>query len=313
MLTCTTAHTRNRTTGLICHGGLTCLLLLLLWYPGEALAQTDLAAAPLKQIRFAVLHDIYSEVTRRDARVALELIMQKTVARKSYPYDVTIDLMERSDDIVNAIQKGGYHFVTLSGIDYFSYRKALDLTPVLIPSKSDLPTDTLLLLVQKGQSLPALARKAQRKLIIENGRRGDLSRIWIDQILANHALPASERFFTQIRRVQKPARAVLPVFFNQADACVVTRNALDVIEELNPQIGLRIEPLFLSEGVVRLLICATSKPSPEDIDTFIRESVNIDHNADTRQAMMIIQMKRFLHVSTQGLEATRKLLSGPTR
>lgn len=312
MPTCTPTDSLSQSTPIARHYVVTIALILLLIFGGDTCAQNDpVSAVPLKQIRFAVLHDIYSDVTRQDARAALELIMQKTIARKSYPYSATIDLMEKSEDIVAAIQKGGYHFVTLSGIDYFSYRDALGLTPVLIPSKSDEPTETLMLLVNKGRTLAAIAREPRRTLILESGRKGDLSRAWLDKVLAERDLPDCDRLFTRIRHVKKPARAVLPVFFDQADACVVTRNALEVIQELNPQIGQRIEALFHSKGLIRRLICATPKPAPEDIDTFVKESVHIDHNADTLQAMTIIQMRRFHYVSDEGLEATRELLFNP--
>lgn len=262
-----------------------------------------------KEIRLATLQDLYPSVNHHDALVALELIMQKTIIQKKYAYSVQMHFIDTSiNNVAENIQRGGYHFVTLSGLDYFAYRDTLHLYPILIPSKTDQPTETLILLAGKDQSLSSIAQKPESTLLIENGRSGDLSKLWLDTQLTAGEFPRSEEFFTEIRRVKKPGRAVIPVFFNQADACIVTQSAFDTLNDLNPQIGRQLEVLFRSKGLVRMMICATQKPTPKDIEAFVEESVNLEHNPDTQQAMAIIQMKRFLKVAPGDLEATRNLI-----
>lgn len=262
-----------------------------------------------KEIRLATLQDLYPSVNHHNARMALELIMQKTIVQKAYAYSVQIHFIDPStNNVVDNIKKGGYHFVTLSGLDYFAYRDTIHLEPILIPTKTDQPTETLILLVRKDQTLSTIAQKPDRTLLIENGRSGDLSKLWLDTRLTAGGFPQSEHLFTQIRRVKKPGRAVIPVFFDQADACIVTQNAFDILNVLNPQIGRQLKVLLRSKGLVRMMVCATQKPAPKDIETFVKESVNIEHNPDTQQAMTIIQMKRFLQIHPGDLEATQTLV-----
>lgn len=266
------------------------------------------AAAPLKEIRFAAVHGMYPNVSRKDGRMALELLMQKTIIQQSYRYSVKLFFIDPEDDLADAIQSGGYHFVTLSSIDYFKHRRTVPLAPILIPSKIDQHTEHLSFLVAKDRTLSSLGKMAERSLIIESGASGDLSLIWLDTLLLGRGFPSVRAFFTEIRRVNKPGRAILPVFFNQAEACVATGSALGVMSELNPQIGRQVKSLYQSEGLVRLMICATDKPSPKEVEILIRESTKIDKNPDTRQAMTILQMKRFLPIDPEDLSATEKLL-----
>jgi hypothetical protein len=261
----------------------------------------------LKEIRLGTISDMYPSISRKDARITLELLTQKTITQKSYPYSVKLFFFDPEPTLSAAIQREGYHFVTLSSVDYFKNHNTVDLEPILIPSKNGKPLENLLLLVGKDQTLSTILEKEDRSLIIEAGAVGDLSKIWLDTVLLDRGLPDSEHFFTKIRQVKKPGRAILPVFFNQADACVVTKNALESIAELNPQIDRQLKPLCQSQGLVRTMMCATKEPTRNDIDNLIKETINMTLNPDTRQAMTIIQMKCFLRLTAEHLAATEKL------
>lgn len=287
-----------------------CFVLCGLFYPGMLLADLqESRKAPEKELRFGAIQGIYPNVDRNDGRLALELLMQKTIHKNAYPYGVKLSFIDPQTDIPAAIERGGYHFVTLSSIDYFKYHQTVVLDPILIPSKIEQPTEQLLFLVAKDQDLSTIAKKEGRSLIIETGSSGDLSRLWLDTLLQGNGYPDSKRYFTNIRRVSKPGRAIIPVFFGQADACIITRHALKVIKELNPQMDQRVKILFQSEGLVRLMICSTDKPSQKAVATLIRETTVMDKNPDTRQAMTILQMKCFLPVLPEDLAATKKLLA----
>lgn len=286
-------------------------LLLVCWAlgPVELMAdEDDPLPAPMKEIRFAATEGLYPNVSRKDGRMALELLMQKTIVKRSYPYSVKLIFIDPVHDLPSAIKSGGYHFVTLSSIDYYRYRDALYLKPIMTPTKINTPTEQLLLLVEPEQALKTIRKKEERSLIIESGFSGDLSKIWLDHLLMDGGFGISDQFFTKIRRVSKPGRAILPVFFKQADACIVSRHALEVIQELNPQIGRKVKALHKSKGLIRLMICATDKPTDEDIDILIRESSQMEHNPETLQAMTILQMKRFVPIHPEDLKATENLL-----
>ena len=286
-----------------------CMVAWLIFNPACLSAQPqENTSENSKEIRFGALSGMYPMVSSKDGRMTLELLMQKTIFKEAYPYSVKLQFFDPEPTLPDAITLGRYHFVTLSSVDFFKTRHAIHLEPILIPSKIDRPTENLVLLVSKGQTLPTIQQKAERTLIIEGGAIGELSKIWIDMLLLGSELPASSQFFTKIRKVSKPGRAVLPVFFKQADACVTTQNALENIEELNPQIGRQLKSLHRSEGLVRIMICATTEPTRKDIDTLVKESVNMTLNPEAQQTMTIIQMKRFLKFNPEDIAATEKLI-----
>ena len=267
--------------------------------------------ATKKEIRFVALPGLYPLVSRKDGRMALELLMRKTAIRISYPFQVKLDFLDSVPDgeMPGTLERGRYDFVTMSSLDYFKHRHAVHIEPILNPSKIDTGHEHLLLLVAKGQTLSSIRQREERSLILETGSNGELSKLWLDTLLYGKGFAQSEQFFTRINRVSKPGRAVLPVFFKQADACVVTRHALNVIQELNPQIGKQVTALHQSDGLVRLLICATENPSREDIELLIEKAVNMTENPESHQAMTILQMKRFIRINLEDLAATEALLN----
>ena len=283
--------------------------LVLILMPAVLLAQgSENASETLKEIRFGALSNIYPNISREDGRYTLELLMQKTMVKKAYPYSVKLLFFDPEPSLPNAIQSGRFHFVTLSTVDYLKIHKSVHLEPILIPSKIDRPTEKLLLLVRSGQTLSTIGQKEERTLNIVGGAIGELSRIWIDTILLGRGFPRSAEYFTKVKIVNKPGRAALPVFFSQADACVITQNALESMEELNPQIGRQLKILDRSEDLVRFIICATKEPTRKDIDTLVKESINMTLNPETQQTMTIIQMKRFFKFEPETLAYTEKLV-----
>ncbi len=141
-------------------------------------------AFDLKKIRIATLQELYISDHRHDACMDLELIIQKTIVKKSYPYTVMMQFVDPTGDVVDTFKKVNF----------------------------------------------------------------------------------------------------------------ITQNILNVLNELTPQIGRQLKTLFQSKGLVRMMISAPKLPDSDDIQAFKKESINIEYDADRRQAMTIIQKKRCLPV-----------------
>jgi hypothetical protein len=60
--------------------------------------------------------------------------------------------------------------------------------------------------------------------------------LWLDTQLLRQQLPPSHSFFRSVKLVENASQAVLPVFFRQADACLLPRWSYDTMVELNPQV-----------------------------------------------------------------------------
>ncbi len=90
---------------------------------------------------------------------------------------------------------------------------------------------------------------------MSKGGANSLAAIWLDVNLMESGCGSKESFFFDLRNVQKPSQAILPVFFKQIDAGVVTRSAFEAAVVLNPQLGRRLKILSFSEPYVTVTVC----------------------------------------------------------
>ena len=152
-------------------------------------------ATGVKEFRMANISALGPGINREDARLALEIIMRQTLVRETDPFRVKLDFI---DDIALAdriVSQGNYHFVTLTGLDYLFLVKSVKLTPLMILSKLDLPTEALLLVTAKGQNLADLGRQPKRVLMLDQSRDGEMARIWLDTVLWEAGFESGLRFF----------------------------------------------------------------------------------------------------------------------
>jgi hypothetical protein len=258
-------------------------------------------------IRMGSIFDTMPGVNTEDARMAMEMLMRNIVVRNGGRFNIRLDFLMEVDQAAEKIIADRYDLVVLPGLDYLRIKDKVALAPRLVLSRVESPTEPLVLVTLRGETMKTLAMKDKRILIIDVGRAGEIAKLWLDTVLLEAGLGPSHQFFTEIRRSQKPSRSILPVFFGQVTACVVPENALYVMNELNPQIGRKVQVLKRSENLVTLLLCATSWADQEDVEMVVQEGINAIHDPKSRQALTMVQMNRFFLFQPEYIAGTVEL------
>jgi hypothetical protein len=131
---------------------------------------------------------------------------------------------------------------------------------------------------------------------------------WLDTLLALAALDSPQAFLKDLIRVDKPSKAILPVFFHQADACLVTSNAFQVACELNPQLRKTLQVRATSPEVVTALFFfrrGQVSAAREQLELAIAK---LHDSPAGIQVLTVFQCERMLKCPVACLDSTRELL-----
>jgi ABC-type phosphate/phosphonate transport system substrate-binding protein len=259
---------------------------------------------------FASLGNTYTAIHAKESRIAMQAILQKIFAPTHPDMRLSLDFLAKDADLKVALTSKPYDVIASTGLDFLQLRKRFHLRPLAILSKTDQPTDTYVLVTRKDKTLEALEQLPDRRLIVEAGGSGEIACLWLDAVLKSRGLPPHQIFFNSQRTGDKPSRILLPVFFGQADACVVPESAFAVINELNPQMEEKLVILERSAGYISILISATDRLEDWARNMVLAETERMHTYPEGRQILTIMQMKRFFKFKPEYLEATETLYQG---
>lgn len=283
-------------------------LFLILMIPMATFANEQTVAANYpKLFRFGVLN-VLPSVNHKDAQVVIEMNFVRQ-NRKQFPgIEAKLEVLSDVDSAAKMFQQKRLHGISLTAVDYLALKEKASIDPLFISSRRSEPLDAYVLLVKKGvASFDALLKLPRRRLMIENFGEKNIDQVWLDTVLWDHGKKESKVFFTEIRKADKPTRMVLPVFFGQAEACLVPESLYETMVELNPQIGRRLKVFMRSPEFVRSIHCTTSSLNAELVNAIKKNAIRMGDSVDGQQLMMIFQFKRHFPYEPRYMMETERI------
>jgi hypothetical protein len=248
-------------------------------------------AAPPQVLNYVMMANLLNNVNAKDAVGAVKFHWSRHLKRAFSGFDPHFEILADLDAAAQRIRNNRLHGLIMDITQYLSIREQVNLKPVFSFSTSTRPLETYVLLVHRNTNWRRLSTQPSRRLMTEKMDQPNIGRMWLETVLRERQLPAGDTYFTQITPASKPARLILPVFFRQADACLVLESAYQTMAELNPQISHQLTVLARSPGFITSISCATELLSDHLIDRFIEKSVN-DNSVHVRQLLLIFQVKK---------------------
>jgi ABC-type phosphate/phosphonate transport system substrate-binding protein len=165
--------------------------------------------------------------------------------------------------------------------------------------------------VRKDSGIRSLRDLKNRSIVVtkRSSQYGNLNHVWLETLLLREGIRESNRFFTTVKEVQTVKQVVMPVFFRQADACIVTRQVFELSAELNPQLGKQLTAIARIDNLAPGII-VIDRRLPDDIRQKIRQTLLTLHEApDGQQLLMLFQVRKLVPFKPEYLKATEALFS----
>jgi ABC-type phosphate/phosphonate transport system substrate-binding protein len=175
------------------------------------------------------------------------------------------------------------------------------------------PEETYVVVTHREGGRARLADLAGTKLGIFGNPRLALAEPWLDVELAAAGLPRANAHFSSLQRHQKPAKAVLPVFFGQAEAALVSQRVFETIVELNPQLGRTLQVIARSPALLPMIFALVEGIDPALHRQLLENLPDVHRSPAGRQVLHLMQGERLELVAPERYDSAWALLAAHRR
>ena len=279
---------------------------------GIAAAQEGLAAPdrvdPGAIFEVGYSADLFFDVEPSDARAATKVWIEYFVDKVGEDVASETAVLDGVTTIVSRLNEKTLDLAVLLPEDYLRVAEQCELEPILVTTRAKRSGYEYGLFVRRDADLTRLADLEGAEIIIERGDKGSVPRAWLEQLLRQRALPPGSAFTGKITQVGRVAKAVLPVFFGDVQACLVNMESFALMEELNPQLGRELLVLEKSASFCRALICL--RPDVKELyGGLLRESMRSLHTEPQGQQLLgLFHVDELVPFEPAHLRAVKELI-----
>jgi len=262
-----------------------------------------LRADPMRPVRLRVLYSnsVFTSVNRNDALAALKVWIDLIGKSRGFLLETEVGSFDRLEEAEKRIQDGTVDLLVLNSMEFLQNRQAAKLDAAFVPTSDD-----YVLVVRRDGKVRSLG-DLQGKSLILSRLGADWGRVWLDRMLAEQRLGATDEFFGMNRETENPSSAILPVFFGKSDAAVVNRRSFTIMAELNPQLDRQLLILTNSPRIPEAVTCVH-----KDFAVFRKELLeglaDLHNDPKGQQLLMLFKIDKLEPCKPGGLDGARELL-----
>lgn len=250
---------------------------------------------------------VFFDVNINDGRAAIKVLTEKLADKFGFETKAETIIFTDIALVVKAIKDKKIDLIGMLPSEFFEITEHAFLEPLAVPKSDERVFDQFLLLAHRESEIKELSGLRNKKLVIETKGRGGSSVTWLNTILLNAKLPESKDFFLSITEANTAYQTVLPVFFKQADACVVGQMVYETMVELNPQLGQDLVNLARSPGYCFGLLCCRKGFVEEYEGNVLNSLLELHQDPQGKQLLKIFRIDKFVSFQPYHLESVEML------
>jgi hypothetical protein len=186
-------------------------------------------------VTFGYMGSLFNNITKKDAKIATEIWLNEVVSRSKELESAKIKTIIYNDlpSLIAAAKTKQVDFVGITSQDYIHLKDKTSLEPALAYTVGGKPGSIFYLVVSKDMESTSVKGLRNKSVLIQKtDESGQIPLFWLNSLLRKQGLPSASGFLRSIKMVETPSQAILPVFFQQADCCIVTLEGFETSQEL---------------------------------------------------------------------------------
>jgi phosphonate transport system substrate-binding protein len=269
----------------------------------------DAASQNVEPVRFALSSRMFSNVNENDAKASIKAWALALTRERHVPMSAEPVIFSGMDDLKHSLRSGSIDGAAVTTEEFLSLEPELQGTNLFMASTGGRFTEEYLLLVRADSGISDLRGLHGCHVIFFDNARASLAPLWLDVILSEQGLGTAVEHLGQITQAQKLAKVVLPVFFHQQDACLVTRRGFETMCELNPQIRAQIRVLATSPELVPTMGFLRRGYDSPLRNTLLAALRGVEKSASGTQVLTLFQIDQFQEAPASLLDTARELVA----
>lgn len=190
--------------------------------------------------------------------------------------------------------------------DYLAIRDEIPLEPFTIAVRSKEGLTKWAVYVSRKKGITSLEQLRGAKIIFDRTEGDDFGKTWFETLLLRQGLDP-DRYATE-ESVDKASRAILPVYFGQADACVAPLASFSTMVEMNPAVGRELVALATSPAMAPGIVCFTREIDPGRKPDIIHTLNTLHEDPEGQQVLNLFRRDRMYPFDAAQIEPVRAIL-----
>ena len=195
----------------------------------------------------------------------------------------------------------------LYAYQFLEIEELSSLRPALLTVAEHGSSSTFLLVTRRSDQIKSVRALEGKKILIDTSGVGNLPQIWLATEISE-AVPIDELSgFADMVPVSSAARALLPVYFGKADACVITRSAFKDANALNPNIIVKLHFELKSNPLLVSMFAFADHFSSVDAEKISSRALKTSASDETRRFLDLVDRKGLIPYNESAMGSTREL------
>ena len=268
---------------------------------------------PAEPFRLAFSSNMFTEVSLNDARAAMKVWMMTVAKDRDIAIDPEPNICASVED---AIRLAGEQRVDGFGLTLDEFARLARVIPcseLAVSITGGQEAESYVLLARKAGPVGSVEDLAGRRLTVLLNPRMSLALSWLDTVLLQRGQRPAREQVSALSTYNRTTQVVLPVFFGQADAALVTRRAFATMTELNPALGLGLRELLVSPPLIPSGFFFRADGHPIERGKLLDA---LQHMGDTPAGRQILTLTKSDHIELRpiaSLDASLQLLAARDR
>lgn len=246
---------------------------------------------------------------RSDVTASVKVWLQAVARERHLTADPIPEVYDSIGDMANALRREQIDVISAPTDEFLVLEKVVPLWRLFASKVNGKITEQYVLLVHRDRAINSLKELRGETIVVMDSPRTALAPLWLETELMQNKLPIGTRFFGKITYASKSNLAILPVFFKQAGAALVTRSNFEIAGELNPQLSKEIRVLAFSPELIPTIGAFRSNATSVAVDLYRKEAMKLIDTPAGKLVLNLFQAEGITELKESDLSGTRAFLA----